>query len=441
MVKKKIYISLCILFLMWSCQIEQIPSPQIYTGSLPQSQVSGLSLDERIIIEEAWIDIGNGNGRRALSQVSKLSPGNPFYYIITAYSYYLLNDIQSAEHYFKTAIEKNPEIAITHIGLAQLYQKTMRDDLAFLEYREVLKNEPEHTWAKSRYEEIKTDKTRDILQTAQSLMKQGDLLASEKTYLKALYYSPESIQAHTALANIYLEQNKHERAIIHLKILLSSQPENTQFLKYYAEALFQNEEFKKSYEAYKDLKKREPEDQDIDRRIEQLKNRLGIFELPSQYNTIPSREAITREDMAAILGIEFQKHLQAPDKEPPIIIDISTSWASEYILKLTSMDILDIYPNHTFKPKKIVTRAQLAEIIYRLINHLKQNGYTLIQQIPPQSINLSDVPPNNFYYRPIIMVVSYGVLNTSMGRNFNPEDPVSGQEALRAINILLSLIK
>jgi Tfp pilus assembly protein PilF len=440
-VKKKIFISLCILFLLWSCQIEQIPSPQIYTGSLPQSQVSGLSLDERIIIEEAWDDIRNGNGRKALSQVSKLSPENPFYTIIMAYSYYLLNDTQSAEHYFKTAIEKNPEIAVTHLGLAQLYQKTMRDDLAFLEYREVLKYEPEHPWAKSRYEEIKADKTRDILQTAQSLMKQGDISASEKTYLKALYYSPESIQAHTALAHIYLEQNKYERALIHLKTLLSFQPENTQFLKLYAEALFQNEEFKKSYEAYKDLKKLEPEDQDIDKRIEQLKNRLGIFELPSQYNTIPSRETITREDMAAILGIEFQKHLQAPNKEPPIIIDISTSWASEYILKLTSMGILDIYPNHTFKPKKIVTRAQLAEIIYRLISFLKQNGYTLIQQIPPQSIDLSDVPPNNFYYRPIIMAVSYGVLNTSMGRNFNPNDPVSGQEALRAIKILLSLIK
>ena len=441
MVKKKIFISICILFLMWSCQIEQIPSPQIYTGNLPQSQISELSLDERIIIEEAWNDIKNGNGKRSLSQVSKLNPGNPFYTIITAYSYYLLNDIQSAEHYFKRAIEENPEITITHLGLAQLYQKTMRDDFAFLEYREVLKNDPEHTWAKPRYEEIKADKTRDILQTAQDLMKRGDISASEKTYLKALYYSPESLQAHSALADIYLEQNKHERAIIHLKTLLSFQPENTQFLKSYAEALFQNEEFKKSYEAYKDLQRRAPQDQDVGRRIEQLKNRLGIFEMPSQYNTIPSREAITREDMAAILGIEFQKHLQDPKKEPPIIIDISTSWASEYILKLTSMDILDIYPNHTFKPKKIVTRAQLAEIIYRLINHLKQNGYTLIQQIPPQSINLSDVPPNNFYYRPIIMAISYGVLNTSMGRNFNPENPVSGQEALKAINILISLTK
>jgi hypothetical protein len=89
----------------------------------------------------------------------------------------------------------------------------------------------------------------------------------------------------------------------------------------------------------------------------------------------------------------------------------------------------------------MVTRAQLAEIVYRLINHLKEKGYSLIQQIPPQSIQLPDVSPNNFYYRPIIMAISYGILNTSMGGNFNPENPVSGQEAVRAVNVLLSLTK
>jgi len=429
-----------IIFIMGSCQIEQIPSPQIYTGNLPQSKVSELSLDERIIIEEAWNDIEKGNGRKAINQISKLNTENPFYTIIMAYAYYLLNEIQSAEQFFKTAIENNPNIIIAHLGLAQLYQKTQRKELAFIEYREVLKKEPEHTWAKTRYEEIKAEKTREALKTAKNFMDKGDLSAGEKVYLKALFYSPESAKAHKGLADIYMEEKNYDRAILHLKALLSHQPENTKLLKSYGEALFQNGEFKKSLEVYKDLKELEPEDQEIDKRIEQLKNRLGIFELPSQYNSIPSLETITKEDMAALLGVKFQKYLKDSSKEPPIIIDISTSWASDYILKLTSMDILDIYPNHTFKPKKIITRAQLAEIIYRLINYFKEKGYTLIQQIPPQSINLPDVPPSNFYYRPIIMAISYGVLNTSMGGNFNPEKPVSGQEAIKAIDILLSLL-
>jgi Tfp pilus assembly protein PilF len=440
-VKNKILICLFILLFLWSCQIEQIPAPQVYVGALPQTKISELSLDQRIIIEEAWNDIKQGNGRRALNQISKLRPENPFYIIITAYAYFSFNDIQLAEQYFKTAIENNPEMIIAHLGLAQLYQKTQRDELAFTEYREVLKDEPDHTWAKPRYLEIKKEKTEATLQKARNLRKQGDLSSSEKTYLKTLYYSPESMEVHKALAEIYSEQNNYDSALIHLNTLLSLQPENAGFLKSYAEALFQEEEFKKSLEAYKKLKMLTPEDQEIENRIEQLKNRLGIFELPSQYNSIPSREAITKEDMAALLGIKFQKYIDKTSKEPPIIIDISTSWASEYILNLTSIDLLEIYPNHTFKPKKIVTRAELAEMIYRLITYLKKKGFSLVQQIPPQSIQLPDVPPNNFYYRPIIMSISYGILNTSMGGNFNPENPVSGQEAIKALNVLLSLIK
>ncbi|MBD3413597.1 MAG: tetratricopeptide repeat protein [Candidatus Aminicenantes bacterium] len=439
--KKIILISLLALLLIWSCRIEQIPSPQISTGTLPQSKISELSLDERIVIEEAWNDIKRGDGRRALNQVSKVSPENPFYYTITAYAYFLLNDFQRAEQYFKTALQQGPDIALTHLGLAQLYQKTQRDELAFIQYREVLKREPNQTWAKSRYEQIKTQKTMDTLQEAKDHLNQGNTQASERAYLKALYYSPDSEEAHSALADLYLKEGKYDNALIHLKTLLSQKPENKEALKLYADALFRKEEFKRSLEAYKDLKKLSPEDQEIENRIQQLKNRLGIFELPSQYDSIPSRETATNEDMAALIGVKFQKYLPDTRAEPPIIIDISTSWASEYILKLTSMEILDIYPNHTFKPKNIVTRAQLAEIIFRLINHLKQNGYSLIQQIPPQSIQLPDVSPNNFYYRPIIMALSYGILNTSMGGNFNPENPVSGQDALKAVNTLLSLIK
>jgi len=442
-VKNKIivYFSLLILFLSGACQIEQVPAPRIYTGRLPQSEVSELSLDERIIIEEAWKDIENGNGRKAINQISKISPENLFYLTINAYAYYLLNEFQTAEQYFKRAIEKNPELVIAHLGLAQLYQKTHRDEMAFVEYREVLKNEPQHTWAKPRYEEIKQEKTKNTLQRARNLRKKNEAAASEKAYLKTLYYSPDSLEAHSALAELYMEQKNYEGALVHQETLLSAQPENEKYLKDYAEALFQNEELKKSLETYKKLQKISPEDQDIKKRIEQLKNRLGIFELPSQYSSIPARETVPKEDMAALLGVKFQKFIGEPSEEPPIIIDISTSWASEYILNLTSKDILDIYPNHTFKPKKIVTRAELAEIIYRLINYLKKNGYTLVQQIPPQSIQLPDVPPNNFYYRPIIMSISYGILNTSMGGNFNPDNPVSGQEAIKALDLLLSLIK
>ena len=217
--------------------------------------------------------------------------------------------------------------------------------------------------------------------------------------------------------------------------------QNKEILKGYAEILFQTNELTMSFEIYQKLQNRYPEDQDVQRRLETLKNRLGIFELPSQYEAIAASEAVTKEEIAAILAVELKDNLKDPTQKPSIIIDISTSWASEFILKMTSLGILDVYPNHTFQPKKITTRAEMAEILVRLINLLKRQGYRLIQQIPVDRIQISDVSLDNYYYQPIILIISYDIMTLSKEKTFNPDLAISGQEALRLINIILTLIK
>ena len=185
----------------------------------------------------------------------------------------------------------------------------------------------------------------------------------------------------------------------------------------------------------------EPGNKKIEKRIKTLKNRLGIFELTSQYKAIPASEAISKEEIAALLAVKFKDFLEEPTSKPPIIIDISTSWASKYILKTTTLGILDVYSNHTFQPKKVVTRAEMAEILWRLINYLKGKGYKFIRQIPLEKIKISDVSPQNVYYSPILQIISYDIMSLSSEKTFNPDLPLSGQEAERLLNIILTLIK
>jgi hypothetical protein len=185
----------------------------------------------------------------------------------------------------------------------------------------------------------------------------------------------------------------------------------------------------------------EPENKEYQQRVEILKNRLGIFELPSQYNAIVSSEAVSKEDVAALLAIKFKDVLEETAKKPPIIIDIATSWADDYILQMTSLGLLDIYPNHTFRPKKIITRAEMAEILLRLVNHLRDRGYRFIQQIPPENIQISDVSADNYYYQPIIQIVSYDIMSLSLDKTFKPDLEVSGQDSIKLLDIILGQIK
>lgn len=438
---KKTFYLLLLIPLFWSCATYQPPPPSLYIEDLPQVTVAELSLEERIITEDAWSNLKQGKGNKARKIISKLEPESSFYYVGLGYSYLLLKEFQASENSFKNALQDYPEMALIHIGLAQVYQEKGRENLAFAEYREVLKREPEHSWVKQEYEILKNKKTEEALNEAKASHSEGDTERSKEAYNKALYYSPKNTESHLALAEIYIKENKLQNALTHLRTASSNEPNNKEILKKYGEVLFQAERHTKSLEIYEKLQKLEPQNEEIKGKIETLKNRLGIFELPSQYNSIVSREAVSREEIAALLSVKFKEILGEPSSPPPIIIDIATSWASKFILLITSFEIMEVYPNHTFLPKKIVKRAETAKILLQLINYLKEKGYRFIQQIPPEKIQLSDVSQDNFYYRSIIQMVSYDIMGLSPERSFKPDLPVSGAESTKLLNIILALIK
>jgi tetratricopeptide (TPR) repeat protein len=429
------------MLLLWSCVTYQPPPPTLYIESLPATEVSSLSLEERLIAEEAWQNIKKGIADKAIKQITRLDETNPFYYTGLGYAYYVLQDITRAENYFKAATTAYPDLALAHLGLGQIYQETGRDDMAFTEYREVLKHNPDHPWARARYEGIQSWKTREAMEAGRDAISGGDNEEAKTAYLRALYYTPQYTEAHTALAGIYMSESQFENALVHFKAAVTNEPEDTDLLAEYADALFQSGDNARSMEIYEQLLKMDPDNETARQRIEALKNRLGIFELPSQYHTIPSAESVTKEQMSALIGVKFKDILDRPEGRPPIIIDISTSWASRYILDAASLRLLDVYPNHTFQPRKIISRAEMAETLHRLIRQLETKGYRFIQQIPPGRIQIEDVSPDNFYYRPIVMMISYDLMSMEGGRRFNPDQPVSGADATQYLDLILALIR
>lgn len=429
------------ILLLGACATYQPPPPSLYIDNLPQSIVTELSLDERIVIEEAWRSLKQGKGSKARKALIRLDEQSPFYYVGMGYAYFMMNDVALSEDFFKAAQRYSPDMTIVHLGLGQIYHKTGRDDLAFAEFREIIKKDPDHIWVKAQYENIKRQKTQESLDTGKTYLDAGNTESSKEAFLRALYYSPKSMQAHLALADIFQQEDNLENALVHLDAASKNDPENIDILNRYGDILFLANENKRGLEIYEKLLREEPENQKYQQRVEIMKNRLGIFELPSQYNAIVTSEAISKEDMAALLVVKFKDFLEETTKEPPIIIDIATSWADDFILQMTSLGLLDIYPNHTFRPKKIITRAEMAEILIRLINHLRDSGYRFLQQIPLESIQISDVSVDNYYYQPIIQIVSYDIMSLSLDKTFKPDLPVSGQDSIKLLNIIMGQIR
>jgi len=425
---------------LWSCATFEPRAPSFFMEDLPSSLTMEMSLEQRIAAEEAWKDLRTGNPR-ARNKITGLGPDNPVYDIGLGYLYFQEQDLPAAERSFQNALKFRPDLVAAHVGLAQVNEITGNEGQAFNHYREILKQEPEHAWAKPRYEALRDRKTEELLTEAKEAYAGGDVEAGKTAYLQALHYSPDSAAAHLSLARIYKGEKNIPNAILHFKAAESGDPKNAEVLKEYAETQYEAGEFGRSLDLYERLAELNPKDADTRSRIENLKNRLGIYELPSLYNAIADSESVTREDLAALIAVKLKENLDDSGVKPPILVDIQTSWAARFILKVTALGIMEDFENHTFMPRKIINRAELAETMLRLVNHLKNAGARFTRQMQPEKIQIADVPPDNYYYAPITQIVAYQIMDLSPQRSFRPDAAVGGQEAIRTLDIIVALLK
>jgi tetratricopeptide (TPR) repeat protein len=438
---KKVGLPIGLCVLLASCVPAPPPPPNLYLENLPQSLTGSMELEERIQTQDAWNLIRDGRLDKAQKAILNLGPENPLYAIGQGYLALARDDYQSAEGFFNQAVENNPNSTLAHLGLVQTFQKTDASDKAFNELREVLKLDSRNAWARDSYEALKKQKTAAAVDEARAAAASGDVQKAENAYLRALHYSPESPAVHLALAGIYRKGNKPSSALVHLKAAATADPRNLDILTDYAETLEEAKQYERSLEIYEKILEIEPGNAKAREQAETLKNRLGIFELPSRYNDIATLPAIGREDLAALLAVKLRNDLGEAPGKPPIIVDVSASWAAKFILKVTSLGLIDVYANHTFQPRRIVTRADLAEALDRVVVYLDERGHRFFRQIPPERIQIADVTPEHAYYRPISDVLSYQIMELFPDRTFRPEQTVSGPEAGQAIDALLALLR
>ncbi len=126
---------------------------------------------------------------------------------------------------------------------------------------------------------------------------------------------------------------------------------------------------------------------------------------------------------------------------PPIIVDIATSWASRFIVQTAAAGFLDVYSDHTFRPRNIITRAEMAETLARMLNFFRQQGRKIRPLIPAEKIILPDVSPEHTYYASIIEVIAHQLMELLPDKRFNPEGTISGREAIKTLDLLLALIQ
>lgn len=438
---KKIIIILSVLFFASSCAtIKPVPHT-IYIENISPELATAMTLEERISAAEAWQSLKDGRLERAKKLLSKENASSPSYLAGSGYVDLILMNLEAAQLAFKQAIEKFPDLVTAYVGLAQVYEHQGRKDQAFIQYREILKRNPDNKWALARLDSSKRELISEGLTEARAFLSAGKYAEAKNSYLRILFFDPENTDAHLQLVRLYRREKDVKNALFHIKAAVDKQPGDRQVLTDYAELLYESGDYSQSLDIYEKLKELSPENKTVNNRIAELKEKLGLFELPAQFEAIPSLAILTREDLAALIFVKFKSFLDAEPKQTKILVDIATSWAQRLIVRVVSFDIMKSYENYTFQPRKPVNRAELAETANNIIAFLSRKGLKFMAILDPRRIQIADVPRESYYYQTIIQAVSYGVLELTPDARFEPERIVSGKEAIRMIDILTRLTK
>lgn len=415
--------------------------PTIYLENPPAEISAALSLDDRIAVDKVWNLLRLERADKAEKAVLRLGESHPFYWTAMGYIALLRNDLTAAEADFIGSLTVSPDAVTSQLGLGQVYRRWGRREDALRSYLEALKRNPENAFARREADELRTAIVESLILEADAAARTGKTAAAKEAFLKVLEYAPKLQIAHVSLARLFTREKDYPRALFHLGLAAENNPLDRTVLREYAETLYQMNQFSRSLDAFQKLQALDPSDKAVADRLEALKTRLGVVDLPDEYREIPGREAVTKEDVAALIGAKFNDIWIGVAVRPPVLVDISTSWARTFIVKVAASGIMEIYSNHTFQPKKTMNRAEMAETVVHLVEYLRKKGRTIVVQIPPERINLADVPADHPYAPAIIAAVSYQIMDIFPDRTFRPDQPVPGAEATRILDLLAGLAK
>jgi Tfp pilus assembly protein PilF len=439
-VKKAVVISV-LLIGAWSCATYRPAPPAFYIEDIPASLTTRLTLDERLAAVEAWKSLREGRTDQARKLILGLGQDSPLYAAGLGYVDFAMTDLGAAETDFKESLSRFPDLTLADVGLAQIYEARGEKDQAFSEYREILKKDPGNRWAGPRFQKLRTDLVDASFAAAKAARTSGDREEEKRALLKILFYDPESVRAHLELVRIYREEKNTPALLLHLKAASEARPGDKAVLREYADYLYEAGEFGRSLDLYEKVADLDSRDQTVAARIEELKTKLGVFELPSQYALIPSLDSITREDLAALIAVKFKDFFKTPARNTEILVDISTSWAQRFIIEAASRGVMSVYDNHTFQPKRVINRAEMADSIARLTAFLEGRGVKFVPLLDARKIQIADVTPDNYYYQPILKVISLQVMVLAPGMLFEPERIVTGREAVTILDVVAELAR
>ncbi len=376
-------------------------------------------------------DLGNAQKEfdRALKQSGTFYPARAG----EGYVWLARRDYDKALGAFDATLAADRSYVPAVVGRGQALLGLKRDVDALAAFERALTLDASLADVRRRVDVLRFRNVQDLIERARSAAAAGRLDDARSGYEQAIATSPESAFLYRELGTVERRQGGNDRALEHLRKAIELDPADAAALVEAGAILEDRQEYDAALANYRKAADIEP-GAELSARIAAAAARAREARLPAEVKAIPQSPAITRAELAALLGIRLEALLAPAASRQEVVTDIRNHWAAPWIAVVLNAGVLDAFENHTFQPQSRIRRADLATAVSRVVALIARRRPDLRQQMNERP-RVADMSTAHLDYPAVATAVSTGVLSLIDGR-FQVSRQVSGAEAIEAVGRL-----
>ncbi len=370
---------------------------------------------------------------REFQQALKDAPD--FYPAETGLGYLELarRNAKGALAHFEKALLANARYTSALVGGGQAFLALGRDKDALFAFQSALAVDPALPDVRRRVDVLQFRGVEQQLASARLAAKEGRLDEAARAYERAIAASPDSAFLYRERADVEIKRNDTDAALADLQKAVSLDSSDTAAMVKIGDLLSARGDFDGAARWYGEAVVIEP-NEDVEAKLETAKARAEVEHLPEEYRTIGAASQVTRGDLAALIGIRLPALVQASRRKDAVVVtDVRNHWAATWILAVARAGIMDPFANHTFQPRSVVRRSDLAVAMSRLLSRLAAADPIRARSWQAARLRFSDLSATHLAYAAASTAVAAGVMETGPNNTFQPSRPVTGAEAVSAV--------
>jgi tetratricopeptide (TPR) repeat protein len=379
------------------------------------------------------------NAEREFSEALKQQPAFAPAETAMAYLAMARGNEKDAASRFDRALQADAGYVPALIGRGRVMLELDREADALASFEAALAKDPSLTDLRSRVDVLKFRATQDMLGRAKAAADARRWDEAAAIYRQAIAASPDSGFLYRDLAAVEQRAGQSTNALEHYRKALEIDPGDARSLTGIAAILESQGDVVGALSAFEQARAIDPAEAP-ENAINRLRAAAALAKLPEEYRAIPTNTAVTRAEIASLVGIRLEPVLARAQPRQVIITDIRGHWAQPWIAPVVRSGVMDTLANYEFEPPRQVRRGELATTVSRLLTLIASAKPELARKWQAAKLAINDVAPTHLSYPAVSAAVAAGVMTLSNG-NFELLRPVSGAEAVDIISRLEALAR